>query len=89
MSMRIVGNKDNVNEILLIHKGNGLRFQCITKQLPHNGEIDYDKRNVIEITFDDLREVDNLIDILARFRSDMQEYLGIWRGKREYEHDGE
>lgn len=34
---------------------------------------------VFEIVFDDLTEVDALIDMLKRFKQESQEYMGVWK----------
>lgn len=80
--MRVVGNKDDVNEILLTHKGRNLKFQCFVKPFPYQIGLDLEERKIAEITFDDLQEVDSLIDMLERFKRETKEYMGVWRGER-------
>lgn len=80
--MRVVGNKDGVNEILLTHKGRNLKFQCFVKPFPYPIGLDLEERRSAEIAFDDLQEVDSLIDMLERFKRETKEYMGVWRGER-------
>ena len=35
--------------------------------------------NIVEITFDDLMEVESLINILERFKEETERNIGIWR----------
>lgn len=73
-----IGNKENVNEITLRHKGRDIKFECFIKPFPYAERLDLEKRNGAEIVFNDLTEVDALIDILKRFKQESQEYIGIW-----------
>lgn len=73
-----IGDKENVNEITLRHKGKDIKFKCFVKPFPYAERLDLEKRNVDEIVFDDLTEVDALIDMLKRFKQESQEYIGIW-----------
>ena len=76
--MRIAGREDNVNIILLRHKGIDLKLQCFTKPFPYAVGSDLEENKKVEIVFDDLREVDSLIDMLEKFRRKAQEYIGVW-----------
>lgn len=76
--MEIVGNKENVNQITLTHKGLNVRFNCHMKPLPYDDNIDITKPETIEITFKDSYEIDNLIYILKKFKTECSEYIGDW-----------
>ena len=70
--MKIVGNKENVNQIRLTHKGLNVKFNCFVKPLPYIiDNIDISKPEIIEITFKDSYEIDNLINILEKFKKRM------------------
>lgn len=73
-----INDKENINEITLRHKGKDIKFKCFVKPFPHAERLDLEKRNGAEIVFDDLTEVDALIDMLKRFKQESQEYIGIW-----------
>ena len=77
--MKIVGNKDDINVITLIHKGKNFKFRCYPKPLPYMNRVDLEEDRESEIIFDDLREVDSLIDVLERFKKESFEYIGEWR----------
>ena len=73
-----INDKENINEITLRHKGKDIKFKCFVKPFPYAERLDLEKRNGAEIVFDDLTEVDALIDMLKRFKQESQEYIGIW-----------
>lgn len=73
-----INDKKNINEIMLRHKGKDIKFNCFTKPFPYAERLDLEKRNSAEIVFDDLIEVDALIDMLKRFKRESQEYIGVW-----------
>lgn len=75
--MKIIGNMRNVKEITLIHKGKGIKFQHVSAMLCMP-KIDLEKDERVEIIFDDLIEVDELISILERFREECSGYIGSW-----------
>ena len=76
--MKICG-KENVNEILLNHKGRNVKFECIIKPFPYSERLDLVEIKPVEIVFDDLMEVEALIDMLTRFKKEIQEYIGAWK----------
>jgi hypothetical protein len=51
------------------------------KPLPYttDNNIDISKPEIIEITFKDSYEIDNLIHILKKFKKECSEYIGEWR----------
>ena len=73
-----INDKKNINEIMLRHKGKDIKFNCFIKPFPYAERLDLEKRNSAEIVFDDLIEVDALIDMLKRFKRESQEYIGVW-----------
>jgi hypothetical protein len=73
-----INNKENINKIILRHKGKDVKFECFIKPFPYAERLDLEKRNRAEIVFDDLIEVDALIDMLKRFKQESQEYIGVW-----------
>lgn len=77
--MKVVGNKENVNQIKLAHKGLNVRFNCFMKPLPYCDNINISQPEIIEITFKDSYEIDNLIHILKKFKKECSEYIGEWR----------
>lgn len=78
--LKVVGNKENVNQIKLTHKGLNIGFNCFMKPLPYTADnIDISKPERIEITFKDSYEIDNLIHILEKFKKECSEYIGEWR----------
>lgn len=74
-----INDKENINEIILRHKGKDVKFECFIKPFPYAERLDLEKRNSAEIVFDDLTEVDALIDMLKRFKQELQEYIGVWK----------
>lgn len=76
--MKVVGNKENVNQIKLAHKGLNVRFNCFMKPLPYCDNINISQPEIIEITFKDSYEIDNLIHILEKFKKECSEYIGEW-----------
>ena len=73
-----IENVDDVNIITLIHKGNNVKFQCIPEPMPYMPRIDLIEDRRAEIVFNDLREVDELITMLERFKKECSVYLGSW-----------
>lgn len=73
-----INNKENINKIILRHKGKDVKFECFIKPFPYAERLDLEKRNSAEIVFDDLIEVDALINMLKRFKQELQKYIGVW-----------
>ena len=76
--MRVIGNVEDINVITLIHKGKNAKFQCISQPMPYMPRIDLEEDKRAEIVFDDLREVDELITMLERFKKECSGYIGSW-----------
>ena len=72
-------DKENVDEILLSHKGKNVKFECFIKPFPYSDRLDLAEKKPVEIVFDDLMEVEALIDMLKRFKQEIQEYIGVWK----------
>ena len=74
-----IENKENINEILLSHKGRNVKCECFIKPFPYSDRLDLAEKKPVEIVFDDLMEVEALIDMLKRFKQEIQEYIGVWK----------
>ena len=74
-----INDKENINEIILRHKGKDIKFNCFIKPFPYVERLDLKEKDSVEIVFDDLIEVDALIDMLKRFKQESQEYIGVWK----------
>lgn len=74
-----INDKENINEIILRHKGKDVKFECFIKPFPYVERLDLKEKDSVEIVFDDLTEVDALIDMLKRFKQESQEYIGVWK----------
>lgn len=73
-----INDKENINEIILRYKGKDVKFECFIKPFPYAERLDLKEKDPVEIVFDDLIEVDALIDMLKRFKQESQEYIGVW-----------
>lgn len=74
-----INDKENINEIILRHKGKNIKFNCFIKPFPYVERLDLKEKDPVKIVFDDLIEVDALIDMLKRFKQESQEYMGVWK----------
>lgn len=75
-----IENVNNVDIITLAHKGINSKFQQIKQPSPYMPITDLIESKRVEIVFDDLKEVDELINMLERFRGECSScYLGNWR----------
>ena len=72
-------NKENVNEILLNHKGRNVKFECFIKPFPYAERLDLVEIKPVEIIFDDLMEIEALIEMLTRCKKETQEYICVWK----------
>lgn len=73
-----IGNKDNVRKITLTHKGTTQRFCCILAPILTEG-YDLSELESADIVFEDLCEIDIMIDILTRFKSEIITHKGSWK----------
>ena len=76
--MKIEGYDNCVNKISLRHKGKNVRFDCYVKPFLCEKRLDLERPKVAKIEFDDLREVDSMIEMLSRFRKECEECIGEW-----------
>lgn len=76
--MKIDGLED-VNRIILSHKGKNLKFDCYTIPLKYEDDMNLHEPKVAEIVFDDTAEVFSLIDMLERFKNELEGCIGLWR----------
>lgn len=78
--MKIIGNKESVNQIALTYKGINARFNCFMKPFFNcYDDINISDPEIIEIIFKDSYEIDNLIHVLEKFKKECFEHLGEWR----------
>lgn len=74
-----INGQENINRIHLTHKGKNIKFECFTKPFPYIENLDLAEPKSVEIIFDDLMEVESLINMLERFKKETQECIGIWK----------
>ena len=75
--MRVLGTNNNTIEIRLVHKGMDRNYHCVLKPNFYNPNIEQNKE-VARIEFNDLMEVEELIEMLSRFKTDCRENIGFW-----------
>ena len=73
-----IENKENINEILLSHKGRNVKFECFIKPFPYSDRLDLAEKKPVEIVFYELMAVEALIDMLKRFKQETPESIGVW-----------
>lgn len=87
-----VENKD-LNEIILEHKGMNMKFECYIKPVPYMPRKDLQPCSAMTITFDDIHEINSMIDMLTRMKNMCIDNMGIWRtfheGRVAAVHEGE
>lgn len=78
-----INNKENIKEILLVHKGTQRRFyhQLKPNPFPYAELFSLEKKESVEIIFEDIMEIESLINMLERFKKETAETLGTWRNK--------
>ena len=76
--MKIVGNSEDISTITFIHKGKNAKFRCILHPKISMPSIDIEQDKKAEIEFYDLREVEELIAMLERFKTECLGYIGSW-----------
>lgn len=78
--MKVVGNKENVNQIKLTHKGLNVRFNCFMEPLPYTTDnFNISNPETVEIIFKDSYEIKALIDVLEKFKKECFGLIGEWR----------
>lgn len=84
MKIRVRNEHDSVRQIDLRLKSIDRRFRCFTPPEPTMTFDPFtDEPNRMEIAFDDIREIDNLIELLKRFKDDCCRSIGFWEEKGE------
>lgn len=79
MKIRVQNEYDSVRMIDLRLKSIDRRFRCITPPKPTETFDPFtDEPNRMEIVFNDTREIDNLIQVLERFKDDCFCTMGKW-----------
>lgn len=59
-----------------------MQFRCIMPPNPNEQFLDpFGGSNVAEIIFNDTREIDNLIQMLEKFRDECHNHMGVWERK--------
>lgn len=74
-----INNTENINKVTLIYKGKMLVFECFITPRPYVESFDLTETKPADIVFDDLVEVDALIDMLKKFKQETQERIGFWK----------
>lgn len=77
--MTIVGNSKPVNELILNLHSTDTRLQLYTEPFPYVDRIDLDRPARATITFEDSREINQLIDALTKFKERNIRYIGHWK----------
>lgn len=75
--MKIIGSMKDAKVITFTHQGKGIKFQHVPA-MQYKPQINLEKDERLEIIFDDLVEVDELISMLDRFREECSGYIGSW-----------
>lgn len=81
--MKIVGINETTNTISFFHKNKNLKFQQI---VPPNYKTLFSDDYLVEtvetkFVFDDLCEVDVLISMLKRFKTECSEHFNNWHSE--------
>lgn len=73
------GGGRGVSKIRMRHQGINLNFERL-KESQHFGDS-FGKDNRLDLEFQDLCEVDSLIEALKEFKNECQLYMGCWQRK--------
>lgn len=76
--MKVIGNEEKINSITLSHKSAKVNLIKHAKPLPDENPNDFYAIKGARIVFDDLIEVDNMIQMLEYFRDICTGHLGEW-----------
>ncbi|WP_147354437.1 hypothetical protein [Clostridium sp. AF22-10] len=69
-----------VTKKMLMKSHSDIRAEILNLNVLSNHFLtDLKEKDPVEIVFDDLIEVDALIDMLKRFKQESQEYIGVWK----------
>lgn len=77
--MRIEGNFKAVNMLNLRLNSMDTRLQLCTESFDRADRHDLEEPNPATITFEDSREIDQLIDALQKFKVRNERYIGQWK----------
>ena len=60
-----------------------MMFRCIIPPNPDEQFLDpFEEPNETKIIFNDTREIDNLIQMLERFRNECCNHIGVWERRK-------
>ncbi len=75
--MKIIGNSESVNQIVLTHDDLNVRSNYYMQSFPYCDDRSYANiPETIEIIFKDSHEIDDLIHMLEKFKKECFGYLG-------------
>lgn len=80
--MKIKGNGNHAKVIRITHKGTKLGSKIFVSCSPFTDNLDTEKPEEVEIVFDDLCEVENMIDILLKYKQSCRECIGGWKNEQ-------
>lgn len=80
--MKIKGNGNHAKVIRITHKGTKFGSKIFELCSPFTDNLDTEKPEEVEIVFDDLREVENMIDVLLEYKQSYRERIGVWKNER-------
>lgn len=80
--MKIKGNGNHAKVIRITHKGANFNSRIFVLCSPFADNLDVEKPEEVEIVFDDLYEVENMIDVLLEYRQSCRERIGGWKYER-------
>lgn len=74
--MKIKGNGNRAKVIRITHKGANFNSRIFVSCSPFEDSLDVEKPEEVEIVFDDLYEVENMIDVLLEYKQSCRECIG-------------
>ena len=80
--MKIKGNGNHAKVIRITHKGANFNSRIFVLCSPFADNLDVEKPEEVEIVFDDLYEVENMIDVLSEYKQSCRERIGGWKNER-------
>ena len=86
--MKIKGNGNHAKVIRITHKGTRFSSKIFVLCSPFTYNLDTEKPEEVEIVFDDLCEVENMIDVLLEYKQSCREHIGGWKNERTREDFG-
>lgn len=76
--MKIEGNFKPINMLNLRLNSMNTRLRLFVEPLSCSDRLDLEPPNSATITFEDSREIDQLIDALQKFKIRNERYIGHW-----------